>query len=197
MEKDQEVTNLTQLLDRIDQAAQAGDRVTLGAVMEEVGPRSFGPLLLVAGLAALAPVIGDIPGIPTIIGIFVLLIAVQLLFGRKHFWLPRWLLKRSVASAKLRKALTWMRRPAQFIDRLLRPRITIFTHGAAIYVIAAACLVIAAAMPVIEVVPFSANLAGAALAAFGLAMIAGDGLVALLAFGFTGMAIVLVVYNLL
>ena len=37
-------------------------------------------------------------------------------------------------------------------------------------------------MPFMEVVPFSANLAGAALAAFGLALVARDGLLALIAF---------------
>lgn len=36
-----------------------------------------------------------------------------------------------------------------------------------------------------EVVPCSANLAGAALTAFGLALIAHDGLLALIAFAFT------------
>ena len=40
-------------------------------------------------------------------------------------------------------------------------------------------------MPVMEVIPFSASGAGAALTAFGLALIARDGLMALLALIFT------------
>jgi hypothetical protein len=54
--RDQEVTNLEQLLDRIGKATQDDDRVSLGAVLDVVGRRSFGPLLLLAGLVPLAPV---------------------------------------------------------------------------------------------------------------------------------------------
>lgn len=197
MAKDQDPKNLAQLLDRIGETAREGDRVSLAKILEVVGRRSYGPLLLVAGLATLAPLVGDIPGVPTIIGTIVLLFAVQLLFGRECFWLPHWLLKRSVAGDKLRKALDWLRRPARFVDRLLRPRLTVFTQGAAIYVIAVVCIFIALAMPVMEVVPFSANGAGIALTAFGLSLIARDGLLALLAFAFTAATIGVVAYNLL
>jgi hypothetical protein len=195
MNKNPELTNLEQLLDRIADAAQDRDRVSLGAVLEVVGRRSFGPLLLVAGLVALAPIIGDIPGVPTIIGTVVFLIAIQLLLGREHFWLPRWLLKRSVASGRLCNALKWLRSPARFVDRLLRPRLTIFTKGAVIYVIAMLCIIIAISMPTMEVVPFVANVAGAAITAFGLSLIARDGLLALIAFAFTTISVGLVAHT--
>lgn len=195
--KNQELTNLEQLLDRIGVAARESERVSLGALLAVVGRRSFGPLLLVAGLVTIAPIIGDIPGVPTLIGMFVFLIAVQLLFGREHLWLPRWLLVRSVARDRLCKALAWLRPPARFVDRLLRPRLRIFAHGPVIYVVAIVCIVIAAAMPVMELVPFSANAAGVALAAFGLSLIARDGLLALLAFVFTAATVALAAYNLL
>ena len=197
MSKDQELTNLEQLLDRVGEAAHDGDRVSLGTILEVVGRRSFGPLLLVAGLVTLLPIIGDIPGVPIIMGVLVVLIAGQLLVRREHFWLPRWLLQRSVAQDKLRTALTWLRSPARFVDRWLRPRLPGFTHHTAIYVIALVCVGIAAAMPAMEVIPFSANVAGAALTAFGLALIAHDGLLALLAFVFTAITFGLVIYNLL
>ncbi|MGQ9427266.1 exopolysaccharide biosynthesis protein [Gilvimarinus sp. F26214L] len=181
-----EVTNLEELLDRIGEASAEHGEVSWDAVMDEVGTRSFGPILLLAGLVTLAPVVGDIPGVPTLVGVFVFLVAIQLLFGQQHFWLPQFLLKRSIAEEKLTKARGWMRRPARFIDRLLRPRLQALTSGVMHYVIALMCLCIAMAMPVMEVVPFSANLAGAALTAFGLAMIARDGILAVIAFAFTG-----------
>jgi hypothetical protein len=52
-------------------------------------------------------------------------------------------------------------------------------------------------MPVMEVVPFSANAAGIALAAFGLALIAHDGVLALIAFVFTVITAGLMIYSLL
>ena len=48
------------------------------------------------------------------------------------------------------------------------------------------CMAVAAAMPLMEVIPFSANGAGLALMAFGLAIVARDGLLALMAFLATG-----------
>lgn len=196
MSTDREYTSFEQLLDRIEEAGANEDRVSLGAILEAVGRRSFGPLLLVAGLVTLAPFIGDIPGVPTLMGVFVGLTAGQLLFQREQFWLPRWLLRRSVARDKLVEALNWLRRPARFLDHLLRPRLTMLIQGASIYVIAIACIAIAAAMPVLEFVPFSASGAGAALTAFGLSLIARDGFLALLALMVTAGTFGLVLYHL-
>ncbi|HUO86681.1 MAG TPA: exopolysaccharide biosynthesis protein [Thermoanaerobaculia bacterium] len=60
-------------------------------------------------------------------------------------------------------------------------------------IIAGACLVIAVAMPAMEVVPFSANLAGIVLLAFGLALVGFDGLVALVGVVVTVAALVLTI----
>lgn len=189
--------SLEEMLDRIAEAAeQEGERVRVRRVFELVGTRSFGPLLLLAGLITLAPVLGDIPGIPTTVGVFVFLISIQLIFNRRHFWLPAWLLNRSASQSKVETGLGWMRRPAGFADRLLRRRLTIFTGRAAHQATAAACLLIALGFPLMEVVPFSANVAGAALTAFGLSLVADDGLVALLAFTFTAATVVLLAWAL-
>lgn len=50
MRHDNPPTNLEELLDRLDEAAEEEDDVTLDTVMDEVGRRSFGPLLLLTGL---------------------------------------------------------------------------------------------------------------------------------------------------
>lgn len=197
MPNERDLTTLEQLLDMIDEAADGKNEVSLDEILNVVGRRSFGPLLLIAGLVTLAPIVGDIPGVPTIMGLLVLLIASQVLFRQEHFWLPRWLLNRSVAKDKLNKVLGWLRRPARFVDRLLRPRLTFFTQGAGIVVIALVCVLIAFAMPVMEVVPFSANAAGIVLTAFGLALIACDGILALLAFSVTALTIGFGAYHLL
>jgi hypothetical protein len=132
MRQDQEVATLEQLLDRIGKATQDGGRVSLGAVLDVVGRRSFGPLLLLAGLVTLAPIIGDIPGVPTLMAVLVWLSAGQLLLRREHVWLPRWLLERSMAPDKLRQALKRLHAPARFIDRMLWPRLTMFTQPTAV-----------------------------------------------------------------
>ena len=185
------------MLDLIGTAAQSKDSVSLGAILEVLGARSFGPLLLLAGLITLAPLIGDIPGVPTIIGLFVFLMGVQLLLGFKHFWLPEWLLHRSVDKTKLHKALEWLKSPAGYIDRLLKPRLPLFVNGISAYIIALLCIIIAMSMPALELIPFSANAAGAAFTIFGLSLIAKDGLLSLIAFILTALTVWLVTINVL
>ena len=173
------------------------DAVTLGALIDEIGTRSFGPLLLLAGLVTVMPIVGDIPGVPTVMALLVLLVAGQLLLGREHFWLPRWVLDRRVRRDRLVRALGWLRRPARWVDRLLRPRLAWLVRGPGQYAIAVACVVIALAMPPMEFVPFSANAAGAVLLAFGLALIARDGVFALVAYVITALTLAWVVQGLL
>lgn len=191
----QEPKDLEQLLDRIGESASDKDEVSLDTIVEGVGRRSFGPLLLMAGVILASPLSG-IPGMPTSMGVLVMLIALQLLIGRKGFWLPRWLLKRSVARDKLDKTLKWLRPPARFIDRFLRPRMPVFVQRSGIYVIGIVCVLIALGVPLMEVVPFSASGAGIAIAIFGLSLVACDGLLALLGFILTGIVFGLVINHL-
>ena len=181
--------NLRRLLDKLEAAPEEKqDQVTLGDIVEAAGARSFGPLLLVAGLVAASP-IAAIPGMPTTLGVLVALITVQFLLRRRHFWLPRWLLNRRLKRETYCKALRWMRKPAHFIDHFLRPRLESVTRRTGLYAIALICALIGVAMPSLEVVPFSAHVAGLALTAFGLALIANDGVVGLVALGITAGAV--------
>lgn len=198
MSKEQPVTDLEELFDCIGDAAAQNphEKVSIDSIMDMIGRRSFGPLLLLAGLIILAPVIGDIPGVPSIMGMFIFLVAIQLLIGQEHFWLPNWLLQRAVPVDKLIKAVEWLRKPAHYIDKLIRPRLPLFVNGIAKYLIAVVCILIALMLPFMEVIPFSANVGGLALVAFGLALIARDGLLALFSFILTGLTVWLIIANL-
>ncbi|QWV94336.1 exopolysaccharide biosynthesis protein [Geomonas oryzisoli] len=189
-----EITTLQEMLDRIGDSADDTGRVSLGKIVESVGNRSFGPLLLMVGIIAASPLSG-MPGVPTATGVLILLIAAQLFFRRDHFWLPKWLLRRSLAQEKVHKAVRWLRPAARFIDRVLRPRMPALIRGGSIYLISFACASIAVVMPVMELVPFSAHGAGLALTAFGLALISRDGLLALIAFTVTAVSFALVIYQ--
>ncbi|TSK05805.1 MAG: exopolysaccharide biosynthesis protein [Geobacter sp.] len=189
-----EITNLQDMLDRINQSADDEGRVSLGQIVESIGDRSFGPLLLMVGVIAASPISG-MPGVPTTMGIFILLIAGQLFFRREHFWLPKWVLRRSLAKEKVHTAVRWLRPSARFIDRWLRPRMSALIQGGSTYLISFVCAVIAIVMPMMELVPFSAHGAGLALTAFGLALISRDGLLALIAFAVTAVSFGVVIYQ--
>ena len=190
-----DVTSLQQLLDRLNKAA-TGERIDVDCMLHAVGRSSFGALLLLGGLITLSP-LDIIPGIPTLIAAAVAIVCVQLLAGREHFWLPGWVLRRSVSRQRFCRALSWLRKPARFGDRLVRPRLRVLADDSALKVIAVGCIFVSMAMPVMEVVPFSANLAGAALTAFGLAVIAHDGLLALIAFAATAAGVFVIASKLL
>lgn len=191
------ITTLTELIEKMSDVSEQSERVSLDEVLDSIGTRSLGPLLLVAGLITLAPVIGDIPGVPTIMAILVLLIAGQLLFRREHLWLPQWLLKRSISRTKMQKMLDWSRKPARFVDRYTHPRLSRLVEGKGQYVVALVCIAIALAMPLMEFVPFSANFAGLALSSFGLALISRDGALAMVALVVVGLLIGFIGYQLL
>jgi len=162
------------------------DRVTVEDMLGLIGQRSFGPLLLVAGLISLSPLSG-IFGVPTLMAAIIVLVAGQLLAGSTYVWLPRWLLQRALPARRAAPALRRLRRPAARIDRWIRPRLTLLTAGTGHRVIAGACILVALSMPPLELLPFAATTAGLLITLFALAIVAHDGLIALIALLLAGL----------
>lgn len=178
--------SLTELLQRLRTETEGIDQVSVADILNAVGERSFGPIVLIAGITTLAPLIGDIPGVPTLLGLVVLLTLGQLIFHRRSIWIPGKLARRNIGRQKLIKGLDWVDKPARFVDRWTKRRMAWLVRGPGQYLMAILCMLVAAAMPLMEIVPFSANGGGLALTAFGLAIVARDGLLALLAILATG-----------
>ncbi|EWH03174.1 exopolysaccharide biosynthesis protein [Halomonas sp. BC04] len=195
-EEMREPHNLAELIAVIEAIESPSGQISFDEVLEAAGRRSFGPLLLLAGLVTLMPIISGIPGVPSLMGLFTVLVCVQLLLGRRTFWLPAWLRNRTVASDKVRKGLKWMYKPASMVDRMLYRRLSFMVGKRAMQLIAVVCVVLALAMPPMEFVPFSVNIAGVALTLFGLSLMARDGLLALIAFLISGTTLAGIVHYL-
>lgn len=180
-DSEERIVTLEAVLNEIDQPASRQQRISVGQIIDVVGERAFSPLILAPGLIMLAPGLGDIPGVPVLMGLIVILVVVQMLLRRRYMWFPGWLRRRSAKGSTVHKTVGWLRKPARFVDRWSRPRYTWALHHAGFIVIAVCCIAVAAATPLMEVVPFSANLAGVVITAFGVALVARDGLIALLA----------------
>ena len=166
-----------------------GDKVSFGDLLDMFGHRSFGPVVALLGLIAVIPPVGGIPGLPAAIGLIILLFSAQIVFGASHIWVPDFIENLSIEKEKLRKAedrwSKWLKR----IDRLISERMDFLTGGWAVYIAAILISVLAILMIPLELVPFAAAAPGVAIMVFGLAFVARDGVLMLIGYATSAIAI--------
>ena len=150
------------------------DKTSLGKVIERFEDRGFGPLLLVPALVALLPT-GAIPGVPTICGITLFFICIQVAIGQKSPWLPRTLKEKEVDSDKLESAVDKAKPYVRKTEKLLKPRLTFLSDTPAKNVVAAYCAIAALCMIPLEALPFAVALPAFALCITALGMTNRDG----------------------
>ena len=177
----------TPLEDTLDDAldvTEGEDEVTLGELIDAYGSRSFGPVLVLFGLLALFPPIGAVPGVPIVLGAVLFLFAVQFVLGRDHVWVPGKIRRRSFERRRLEKAEDKSRRWLHKLDKLFTERLSFATGPRAEKAAAVASLIYALLMIPLEFVSLVA-LPGIALTAFGVGLMAKDGLFMLIGFAAT------------
>jgi hypothetical protein len=169
--------NLTGVLDHMDDQAD-GRKVTLGSIMDSLGGRGYGPLLLALALIEILPT-GAIPGVPSLVALMVVLVAGQLVLGRRTPWVPEKLRKRGFEKKKLERAKPKVRRVTRKIDKILKPRLEQLANPLAVRLVAAVCVLLAITMPPLELLPFASSGPALAIAIFGVGLSVHDGLVIL------------------
>lgn len=184
----QEPQTATETVEALEQLAEDNDRVRIGDVLDEFGQRSFGPFLFIPALIEVTPV-GGIPGIPTLFALIIALVAVQLLVGRDHVWLPQVIQRRSVGADRLMKSAQKLEGVAAFLDRWFKGRLKRFTGPQTQKVAAAVVVLLCCTVPPLELLPFASSGPMLAIAAFGLAILVRDGLLMLVALGLSAVAV--------
>jgi hypothetical protein len=102
-------------------AGHPGPRIRLGEVVDALGERGFGVLILLFARPNLVP--GPaMPGFSAAFAIPLALLSAQLAGGRAEPRLPRWILRRSMTLAGFRHLVSYAAPPMQRIERWLRPR---------------------------------------------------------------------------
>ena len=175
-----EPDNLGDLLGDVEGLGESRDRVSLGDALDAFGRRSFAPLLIVLPVIEMTP-IGGIPGVPTLLAVTIAFIALQLLIGREHVWLPDFVERRQTDGEKLAKALHKLDRAARWIDSKLTDRFDFFVEGIGARVAAAGILLLCISVPPLEFLPFASTVPMFAIAAIGLALLVHDGLLMIVA----------------
>lgn len=186
-DQDCEPESIEDVLDCVEEAGGDAERVSVSDIVERIGDGAFAPLMLVPALVIISPA-SAILGLSSFCGMIIALIALQMVLGRKTLWLPRFILDRTVPNASLDKAVGWLGGPARFIDGLTRKRLTRLVEPPFTRLWAALCLLLALVIPVFELVPMSATIIASAIALFGLAMLARDGLFVVLGLAMLGSA---------
>jgi len=171
-------TNLSGVLEEIRKGINEDhpdDQVKLGAILNAVGRRAYGPLLLVIGLVAISP-LTIVPGANWLTAVLILLIAGQMMLGLKRPWVPPQALRlsfsRQAVLSALDKASPWARR----VDVVLKPRLTFFTEPLWVNLAAAFCVLAGLVTIPLALIPFGPVAPSLAVVIFGLGMTAKDGL---------------------
>ena len=177
--------SISDVIDGLDELAEEESEVLFGDMLDKFGSRSFAPVMLTLALVELSPV-GTIPGVPSFLAVCIALIAVQLLLGRDHIWVPDWIEERKVSSDKLSGATDKLDSIASKLDSLTKGRLKGLTRGFAQRVAAAIILILCAAVPPLEFLPWAAAGPMLAIAVISLAIMVRDGLAMLMAWALTG-----------
>ena len=184
-----DVENLSGLLDRLAEQTTAivgaGETVHIGALLDAIGRRAYGPLLLAIGLFAISP-LTVVPGLTWATAALTFVIAAQLAIGLKRPWVPRQALEITVPKQPLDKAIRALRPWAARVDKIVRPRFVALADPP--WVNLAGVLAMAAAAVTIPLgfIPFAPIVPGIAIVLLGLGVTARDGL--LLSYGAAAMA---------
>ena len=106
-------------------AEAEGERVTFREIMTGLRHRAFGFTLLIFALPCCLPMP---PGIPTVCGIAMVIIALNLIAARPRLWLPRMIADKSLARADLRRVVDRLARYLERLERICKPRFAIVTE---------------------------------------------------------------------
>ncbi|ARE38553.1 Exopolysaccharide synthesis, ExoD [Rhodovulum sp. P5] len=174
---------ISSLLEDLQNLALSKADVSISDLIDTVGSRGFGPLLMVLSAFLILP-IGMVPGIPAVVAVFMILIGGRMMTGNDRLWLPERVGRVSfsghmlaVSVARAEPTVLWMRpfvapRLAFLIDSAVAHRIL------ALILMATGVMVLVAGF--IPGLPFALSFHVLLL---GLALSTRDGFVALSGYG--------------
>jgi len=156
--------------------AEGGDgRITIGAVVTELGSRGFGLLLLAFALPCCLPMP---PGVPSTAGWIITFIALNMIVGRDSLWLPQALARLGVERQTLHRIVNRCVPHVERMERLCRPRAGFALNRTGRILIGFAMLI--PSVLLILPIPIFGNVPpGIAAAVIAVAVSEGDGLIAL------------------
>ncbi len=150
-----------------------GERVTFGEILLGLRHRAAGFATLIFSLPCCLPMP---PGIPTVCGVALVIIALNLIAMRRRLWLPAAIARKSVARSDLNRMVVWATPLMRPLERYCRPRLPFVTESVGKVLVGLVVLVLGFIM--ILPIPFVGNMPPAiAASVIALGMTERDGLI--------------------
>jgi hypothetical protein len=172
-------------------AAEAKGQVLLSDIRDALGRRSFAPLLVLFSVFNLLPLP---PGATFVLGLPLVLISAQMVYGRRDAWLPRFLARRGLTADQFRSVMNWVIPRLIRLERMIKPRYWPFwrRRGERVVGIIALVMAIVITLPI----PFGNWLPAFSTTLLGLSLSERDGLLFAVgtAIGAAALAVVVVLF---
>jgi hypothetical protein len=155
------------------------DRVTFGEMLDKLGERGFGLLLMLMAVPNLLPFPG-VPGVSFVTGMAILYIALQLMLAKDEPALPAWIRAKSFTRGQLSRFIVKTNPFLRWLEKPIRPRWTPVVAGFGERLIGFVALIhaVTLALPI----PMGNLPQAVALILFSLALLELDGLMAVLGY---------------
>jgi hypothetical protein len=99
-----------------------GETISVGRIIEALGERAFGLVLILFSLPNSVPAVP--PGVAGVFGTPVLLFGIQMMLGHKRPWLPKSFMRREISLEKFKKLIDVAEPKLQWVERFCKPRLT-------------------------------------------------------------------------
>ncbi|MEL6415408.1 MAG: exopolysaccharide biosynthesis protein, partial [Pseudomonadota bacterium] len=162
-----QVRNLRTLLQSLCSETE-GETVSVGDLMNAVGRRSYGPVILLLGFIAISP-LTIIPGASVLVAVITLIFTLQMVFGRPYPWIPKKALEFSFPRKHMVAGVAMADKYVVQVDRFLKPRFGFLTRPPFVNLVALACVGAALVTLPLSFIPFGPVIPSLAILLFGLA----------------------------
>lgn len=152
-----------------------GEKVSVGALVDQLDSRAHGVLLLVLALPMCIP---NVPGISTIFGVLMLAPALQMVFGSRRLMVPKRVREWRVSGDALRRTFNVAIPSLKRVEYLIKPRWSRLTRFPATILVGLQTLLMA--LVLILPIPFANWPPGMTVAMTALALLQRDGILMLL-----------------
>jgi hypothetical protein len=155
--------------------------ITLGDILAETAERGF---TLVIGLLTLPFLFPMPPGFTGPLGSGSLLLAVQMMLGRRSPWLPRRIANFQIPDWLSRQLLTQMQRVSQVLEKLTRPRLRWLADSPQVWRLNGLCMAWLTILLILPI-PFTNPIPTTGILLLAVATLEADGFLMCLGYGLT------------